>query len=359
MLLKLTNSGLYCEAGDFFIDPWQPVQRAVITHAHGDHARRGSDSYLTVHDGERVLKTRMGEYANIQAVAYGEAVMINGVRVSLHPAGHILGSAQVRVEHQGEVAVVSGDYKTDMDGTCATFEPVRCNTFVSESTFGLPIYRWQPQAEIFKKINDWWRTNQAEGKCSILYGYALGKAQRLLAGVDPSIGPIYTHGAVERLNQAYRATGVALPPTTYVADAPTPRGKADWKGALVIAPPSAHGTPWMRKFGAVSTGFASGWMQIRGKRRQKAVDRGFVLSDHADWTGLLEAIKATGAEHIWVTHGYTAVMVRWLKEQGYDAWIAETRFTGEEEAGDADIAEEAGEAGTVEEVNIEQPETDA
>ena len=342
MLLKVTSSGLYCEAGDFFVDPWQPVQRAVVTHAHGDHARRDSASYLTTQAGQRVLRTRMGASSKIQAIPYGEAVIINGVRVSLHPAGHILGSAQVRVEHQGEVVVVSGDYKTEADATCATFDIQRCHTFITESTFGLPIYRWQPQIEVFQKINDWWRANQADGKCSILYGYALGKAQRLLAGVDPSIGPIYTHGAVERLNQDYRASGIPLPPTTYVADALTPRGKADWKGSLVIAPPSAHGTPWMRKFGAVSTGFASGWMQIRGKRRQRAVDRGFVFSDHADWTGLIETIKATGAEHVWVTHGYTAVMARWLREQGYDAYIVETRFNDDLEDADVEQLEPEG-----------------
>jgi putative mRNA 3-end processing factor len=335
MLLNLTNAGLYCAFGDFYIDPWQPVDRAVVTHAHGDHARPGSRAYLTTRDGERVLRTRMGAYANIQAVAYGAPVVINGVRVSLHPAGHILGSAQVRVEYNGEVAVVSGDYKTEQDATCARFEPQRCHTFVTESTFGLPIYHWQPQAVIFDQINAWWRANREDGKCTILYGYALGKAQRLLAGIDPTIGPIYAHGAVQRLNDDYRASGVPLPPTTYVADAPTPRGKADWAGALVIAPPSAHGTPWMRKFGAVGTAFASGWMQIRGKRRQRAVDRGFVLSDHADWAGLMDAIRATGAEQIWVTHGYTAVVVRWLIEQGYDARAVETRFSGEIE--DADV----------------------
>jgi putative mRNA 3-end processing factor len=327
-LLRLSEAGLYCPAGDFYIDPWQPVHRAVITHAHGDHARRGSRSYLTSREGERVLHTRMGDDANIQAVPYGEPVMINGVRVSLHPAGHILGSAQIRVEHGGYVAVVSGDYKVDQDPTCAPFEPQRCNLFVTESTFGLPIYRWPAQAETFTAINGWWRANQAEGKCSIIYGYALGKAQRLIAGVDPSIGPIYTHGAVERLNQDYRASGIQLPETAYTATVP---GKPDWSRALIVAPPSAHGTPWMRKFGAVSTGFASGWMQIRGKRRQKAVDRGFVLSDHTDWTGLMNTIAATGAEQVWVTHGYTAVVVRWLREQGIDAHIVETRFATDEE----------------------------
>ena len=324
-LITLTDAGLYCAAGDFHIDPWRPVARAVVTHAHADHARPGSHHYLAARDGEHVLRARMGLHASIQAADYGAPVDINGVRVSLHPAGHILGSAQVRVEYRGEVWVVSGDYKVGADATCAAFEPVRCNTFITESTFGLPVYRWRPQVEIFDEINAWWRANQLAGKASLLFAYALGKSQRLLAGVDPSIGPIFTHGAVERLVGEYRASGVPLPATTYAAAG----RKADWSQALVVAPPSALGTPWMRRFGSVSTGFASGWMQLRGTRRRKAVDRGFALSDHADWPGLLDSIAATGAERVWVTHGYSAVLARWLAEQGLDTSVVQTRFEGE------------------------------
>ena len=327
-LLHLTDCGLYCPAGDFFIDPWQPVERAVVTHAHADHARRGSRAYLTTCEGERVLRTRMEADAHIQAVVYGEVVEINGVRVSLHPAGHILGSAQVRVEQHGEVWVVSGDYKIEPDVTCAPFEPLRCHTFITEATFGLPIYRWDAQADVFAAINAWWRSNQASGKASLLMGYALGKAQRLLAGLDSSVGPIFCHGAVERLNADYRESGIALPPTRYAGDVDR---TFDWSQAMIIAPPSAYGTPWMRKFGNVSAAFASGWMRIRGARRRRSVDRGFVLSDHADWPGLLTAIEATGAEHIRVTHGYTAVLARWLQEHGYNAQIVATRFEGERE----------------------------
>jgi putative mRNA 3-end processing factor len=338
-LIQLTDCGLYCAAGNFYIDPWRPVERAVVTHAHGDHARRGSRMYLTTRDGERVLRTRMGDAA-IQAVEHGEPIDLHGVRVSLHPAGHILGSAQVRVEHHGQVWVISGDYKTGVDATCAPFEPVRCHTFVTESTFGLPVYRWRPQAEIFDEINRWWRNNQIAGKASMLFAYALGKSQRLLAGIDPAIGPIFTHGAVERLNRDYRASGVALPATTYASYG---RG-TDWSQALIIAPPSAQGSSWMRRFGAISTGFASGWMQLRGTRRRKAVDRGFALSDHADWTGLLQAIAATGAERVWVTHGYSAVLARWLGEHGLDATAVSTRFEGEpDDSGDDLLAAEEGE----------------
>ena len=338
-LIQLTDRGLYCAAGDFYIDPWRPVARAVVTHAHADHARPGSRAYLVARDGERVFRTRLGPDTVLQAVAYGEPAEVNGVRVSLHPAGHILGSAQVRVEQRGEVWVISGDYKVGADATCTPFEPVRCHTFVTESTFGLPIYRWRAQAEIFDEINAWWRANQLAGKASMLFAYALGKAQRLLAGVDPTIGPIFTHGAVERLIRDYRASGVALPATTYAAA----DRRADWSQALIVAPPSALGTPWMRRVGSVSTGFASGWMQLRGTRRRRAVDRGFAMSDHADWPGLLDTISATGAERVWVTHGYSAVLARWLGEQGLESAVVATRFEGEpEDAGDAEpLAEEA------------------
>ena len=337
-MLRITDRGLYCEAGDFHVDPWGPVRRAVITHAHGDHARWGSDSYLGSRAGEDVLRTRLGPDARIQTVEYGEKVVINGVRLSLHPAGHILGSAQIRIEHRGEVWVVSGDYKTEPDPTCTPFEPVRCHTFITESTFGLPIYRWAPQAEVFAEMAEWWRSNAEAGRACVLFGYALGKAQRLLAGLaDAGVGPIYTHGAVERLNGDYRRAGIALPPTTYAAAAP--RG-TDWSGALIVAPPSAAGSLWLRRFGAASTAFASGWMRIRGARRRRSLDRGFVLSDHVDWPALLEAIAATGAQRVWVTHGYREPVVRWLGERGIEAEAVASRWEGDEAVTDAELTEE-------------------
>ena len=325
-LLQPTEHGLYCEAGDFHVDPWRPVPRAVVTHAHADHACWGCGRYLTSSEGERVLRVRMGREAVIDSVAYGEGIDIGGVRVSLHPAGHILGSSQVRLEHRGQVWVVSGDYKVEPDATCTPFEPVRCHTFVTESTFGLPIYRWPAQRAVFDEINAWWRGNREAGKASLLLAYALGKSQRLLSGLDPSIGPIFTHGAVEKLNHAYRETGIDLPPTSYAGSAG--KGKS-WAGAMIVAPPSAQGTPWARKFGPVSYALASGWMTIRGTRRRKAVDRGFVLSDHVDWPGLLGAIEATGASRVLVTHGYSAVVVKWLREKGLDADVILTRYEGE------------------------------
>jgi putative mRNA 3-end processing factor len=328
-LVVLRPEGLYCPAGDFHIDPWRPVARAVVTHAHGDHARPGSSAYLASAESEGVLRWRLGAGITLQALAYGEAVHVNGVRVSLHPAGHVLGSAQVRLEHGGAVWVASGDYfASGVDGddanpTCAPFEPVRCHCFITESTFGLPVYRWRAQAELFADINAWWAANAAAGKASLLLGYAFGKAQRLIAGVDAAIGPIVCHGAVENLNAAYRAAGVALPPTTTFDRLPP---KADVAGALVVAPPSAHGTPWQRRLGDFGDAYASGWMQLRGARRRRGVDRGFVVSDHADWPGLQRAIAASGAARVIVTHGYEAVMVRWLQQQGLQAGSFRTEY---------------------------------
>jgi len=332
MLIEPTSRGLYCAAGDFYIDPWHPVDRAVITHAHGDHARIGSASYLCAARGMPVLRTRLGEEARIEPVKYGETRNVNGVTVSLHPAGHVLGSSQVRVEQGGEVWVVSGDYKLDPDPTCEPFEPVRCDTFITESTFGLPIYRWCTPPQIFAKVNAWWRANAAAGRASVIFGYAFGKAQRILASVDASIGEIIVHGAVDSLNRGYRECGVALPETRMVGDFDP---KRDYAGALVVAPPSAQSSPWLKRFGDYSDAFASGWMAIRGARRQRAVDQGFVLSDHADWPGLHRAIAATGAHRVFVTHGFVEPMVRWLGEQGYEAHGMATHFEGEKGAEEA------------------------
>lgn len=321
--------GLYCPPGDFYIDPWRPVDRALITHAHADHARRGHAHYLAAAPAAGVLRTRLGAIS-LQALAYGEVVEQRGVRISLHPAGHVLGSAQVRLEQGGQVWVASGDYFVsgagDHNPTCAPFEPLRCDCFITESTFGLPIYRWRAQREVFAEIDAWWRANAAQGRASVLFGYSFGKAQRLLAGVDATIGPIVVHGAVEPLNAAYRAAGVPLPPTRLAAEVDD---KALLQRALVIAPPSAQGTPWLKRFGEYADAFASGWMQLRGTRRRQGVDRGFVLSDHADWPGLQQAIAATGASRVIVTHGYEAVMVRWLAGQGLQAGSFATEYGDE------------------------------
>ena len=325
-LLEMRAGGLFCSKGDFYIDPWVPVERAVITHAHADHARPGSRYYLCAATCTQILRARLGEIS-VQPLAYGVPTAIGDVSVSLHPAGHILGSAQVKVDWHGYSWVVSGDYKVVADSTSEPFEPVRCNGFVTEATFALPIFRWPSSAEVFAEINAWWRKNREENRASVLYGYSLGKCQRLIAGVDASIGPIYTHGAVERLNGIYRESGVALPPTIYAMEAK----KKDFQGALIVAPPGMNGSAWVRRFGDFSNAMASGWMQVRGHRRRRAIDRGFVLSDHADWPGLLGAIEATGAEEVWVTHGYVQPLVRWLTESGVNATGLNTHFSDDEE----------------------------
>jgi putative mRNA 3-end processing factor len=325
-LLERQPDGLYCAAGDFYIDPWNPVARAVITHAHADHLCPGCKHYLCAAPGEALVRARAGADAAIESVEYGEAKDIHGLRLSFHPAGHILGSAQVRIEHAGEIWVVSGDYKLAADPTCAPFEPVRCHTLVTESTFGLPIFRWPEQNEVLAEINAWWRANQQAGKASVLFAYPLGKTQRVLAGVDRSIGPIYTHGAAEAFNRLYRESGIALPATEYAKAAPP---KTDWTRGLILAPPMAKNSPWLRRFGEFSTGLASGWMRIRGTRRRQSIDRGFVLSDHADWSGLLTAIRSSGAGRVWVTHGYRAQLARWLEENGMEAHAIDTLYEGE------------------------------
>jgi putative mRNA 3-end processing factor len=337
-LISLTPRGLYCEKGDFYIDPWLPVDRAVVTHAHADHAYRGNGSYLVAKEGEAIARIRLDPDAKISSQKYGASTTINGVKVSFHSAGHILGSSQARIEYKGEVWVASGDYKLTPDATCAPFESVKCHFFITEATFGLPIYHWTPTEQVFGEINDWWRRNQEKGKASVIFAYALGKAQRVMNGIDRSIGPIFTHGSVERLTDAYREAGIDLPRTTYVGSV---TNKKEFAGSLIVAPPSAQMSTWMKRFGPQSTGFASGWMMVRGARRQRAVDRGFVLSDHADWPELLTAIKAAEAATVYVTHGFSEEVVRWLNETGMNALPLKTKFVGDDAAGD--MVDEEGE----------------
>ena len=328
--LALTDAGLYCAAGDFYIDPWLPVPRALITHAHADHAHPANLAYLAAEESLPLLRLRLGPDATIDTMSYGEAHRIGSVDVSFHPAGHVLGSAQIRIAHEGHVTVVSGDYKLAPDPTCAPFEPVRCDTFLTESTFGLPIYRWDDDAKTFREIIAWWERNRLDARASVLFAYTLGKAQRILAGLANAVaelpGPVFCHGAVERINAVYRDAGIALPSTTAVADAPA---ETHWKDALIIAPPLAQGSAWMNRFEPYRTALASGWMAIRGTRRRRNLDRGFVLSDHADWDALNRAIDATGAHDVLVTHGYRDELAHWLNERGRAARGVETRFEGE------------------------------
>lgn len=340
-LLEFTKSGIYCSQADVYVDPWRPVKRALITHGHGDHARTGHEYYLSTHEALPVIRYRLGEEINIEGIAYGEGRSINGVNISFHPAGHIFGSAQIKFEYKGQVWVVSGDYKKSPDPLAGSFEPVKCHTFITESTFGLPVYNWKSDEEITADINNWWEYNKNHGKVSVIAGYSLGKAQRIIKMLDISKGKIYTHGAIENINQVLRSQKVNLPETTRLTHEIK---KEQLIGSIVIATPSAINSPWMRRLQPYSTGIASGWMSLRGARRRRSVDRGFPLSDHADWKGLNEAIDATGAERLFVTHGYTSIFSQWLREKGLDAQPVATEFEGElgeiNEASAAAIEEE-------------------
>lgn len=326
MLIENTEKGLYCAAGDFYIDPWQPVPRAVLTHAHGDHARAGSALYFAESSSAGVLRRRLGDDVPLVTKPYGETFELGDARISFHSAGHVLGSAQIRVQVDTTTWVVTGDYKRAPDPTCAPFESVPCDVLISEATFALPCYRWPATARVIEEIWRWWQMNRELGRASVLFCYAFGKAQRVLAELMTHTDEtVYLHGAVQPLVEEYRHAGVPMLPTRLVE-----RGKkAEFRGALVIAPPSAAGTPWMRRFGEASTGFCSGWMRIRGARRRRGYDRGFVLSDHADWPALLATIRESGARKVLLTHGYSDALVRYLQEQGLDATALRTSYGDE------------------------------
>lgn len=325
-LLEFTDKGIYCEQANVFLDPWKPVQKALITHGHSDHAYFGHKEYLCSKQTAPIIKHRLLLTNNVQAVSYGETISINGVQFSFHPAGHIPGSSQIRVEYKGEVWVFSGDYKIQPDNISEPFELVKCNTFITESTFGLPIFRWRAQQQVFDDINTWWRKNQQEGLVSVIAGYTLGKSQRILKNINTSIGKIFAHGAVDVMNHVLDRNGIALPETFRVTK---DMKRQDYEGALVICPPSAVGSPWIRRFLPYSLGIASGWMALRGARRRRGADRGFILSDHADWQELNQTIKATGAEKVFVTHGYTELFSQWLNQNGIESKEVKTQFEGE------------------------------
>lgn len=327
-LIEFTDKGLFCRQGNFYVDPWRPVDKAVITHAHSDHARSGSGSYLCHIHTKPLLELRLGDHY-YQSLEWNEAVFIDGVKVSLHPAGHIIGSSQIRIEYNGEVWVISGDYKLEDDGLSGVFEPVECHTFISESTFGLPIYHWKPQQQIFESVINWIAKNKENGKTSILIAYSLGKAQRLLHGLKETTEPIFVHGAIWNTQQALMNAGWKLPQVQRLTPE-TP--KELYKGGIVIAPPGAEGSPWMKRFYPYAVGVCSGWMQVRGNSRRRNADAGFALSDHADWESLLKAVKATKAEKVFVTHGFQAAFSRYLQEMGIEAGEVKTEFGGEEEA---------------------------
>lgn len=323
-LLEFTSRGIYCATADVYLDPWKKVSKAIISHGHSDHARWGHAQYITHHDNVPIIKHRLGNII-VAGKAYCETFTIKGVQFSFHPAGHVPGSAQIRVEHKGEVWVFTGDYKTQIDGISSPFEPVKCDTFITECTFGLPVFKWAEPQKVHDSINEWWAQNKADKTTSLLMGYSLGKVQRLLKHLDPAIGKIYTHGATEHMTEVLRQF-IDFPETELITRDTT---KKEIEGNLVLAPPAVLGSAWVKKLGTLSTGYASGWMAFRGARRRRAVDRAFVLSDHADWEGLLSAIKATGCEKVITTHGYTDLFAQYLREQGWNAHTEKTQYETE------------------------------
>lgn len=326
-LISFTNRGIYCQQGDFYIDPWLPVDYAVTTHGHADHVRWGNKYYLCHHLTKAIIKCRISEDLIVESLGYGETITRNGVQISFHPAGHVIGSAQVRLAYKGEVCVLSGDYKTEYDGISTAFEPVKCHTFVSESTFGLPIYNWLPQETIFQDINQWADQNREEHKTTVLIAYSLGKAQRLMQNLAGN-RPIYVHRSIARLNAAIQQAGVSLPSYTEIS---AETGKDELQAGILIVPPAMRDTKWIKSLHTAAVGVCSGWMQVRSHRRWQSADAGFALSDHADWNGLIDAIRATEAEKIYVTHGFTSVFARYLTEQGLDAEAVSTQFGVEDD----------------------------
>ncbi len=326
-MIRFTEHGLYCEAGDFHIDPWRPVRSAVITHAHSDHARPGHGHYLCARAGLSVLRSRLGAQT-YEAADWSEPVYRNGVRISFHPSGHIIGAAQVRIEYRGEVWVVSGDYKTEDDGISGYFEPVKCHTFVTESTFGLPVYQWQPQTVVYDEIRNWVSAQLDQGRSAVLQAYSLGKSQRLLDALRPFDGRIFAHGAILQIQEALRADGHDFPQTKRLTEA-TPAEQR--KACIFITPAPVETLKTSRLIGPWRSARCSGWMQVRGNRRREGGDKGFVLSDHADWAGLCAAVKATSAQRVFVTHGFQSVFSRYLNEIGLEAHEVQTGFGSEEE----------------------------
>ncbi len=324
-LLTFTDRGIYCSVADVYIDPWKPVKNAFITHAHSDHATSGHQSYVSTSTSVPIIRHRLNPQ-KITGVEYGETIHAKGVKISFHPAGHIIGSAQIRLEYKGEVWVVSGDYKLENDGISTPFEPVSCHHFITESTFGLPAFNWEDQFTVYNQINNWWKQNKEKGKTSLLSVYALGKAQRIIHHLDYSIGHVFTHGAIENINEVLRASGLPIQNTSRVM---TIGNKQSFEGALILATPGSIQSSWSKRFKDVSVGAASGWMNIRGMKRRRGVDKGFILSDHADWKGLISAIKETGAENIYVTHGYADIFSKYLNEKGWNASVVNTQFSGD------------------------------
>ena len=335
-LVKFTKKGIYCIPGNFYLDPWFPVDYAIISHGHADHSRPGNRHYLCHNDSKAIIKHRIGKDISIESLGYNEPKNINGVQVSFFPAGHVIGSAQIRLEYKGFVVVFSGDYKTQPDFISTPYEPVKCHEFITESTFGLPIYKWKDEKELQTELQDWVLQNQQNNRTSVFLGYSLGKAQRIMKLIE-GVDAIYVHTAIHNLNNAISGSGIDLPKTNLLT---ADFKKADLQNKIVILPPALLGSRLLKKIPNAATAICSGWMHIRGNRRWKGVDAGFSISDHADWDGLLDAVKATDAEKVYVTHGSQAVFSKYLNEIGIAAQELKTEFGEDEFAKDEDVKTE-------------------
>ncbi|MBT8232158.1 MAG: ligase-associated DNA damage response exonuclease [Bacteroidia bacterium] len=324
-LLKLTPNGLYCEKANVYIDPWRKVDKALITHAHSDHARKGMKSYLSHHLSVDILKHRLHKHINIQGIEYEKPIVINGVEITFFPAGHIIGSSQIRLRDKHECWVISGDYNISQDELIESFIPVECDTFVTESTFGLPVFQWEDPSIVFEEINKWWKENQSNNHPSVISAYSLGKAQRVIQNIDHSIGPVLTHPAVENINKIFRNSGVNLKSSMVVSD----QQQDMLNKSIIICPPGANDSAWLNNIKNHKFAFASGWMALRGTRRRRNAEKGFVLSDHADWNALNKAVALTQAERVFVTHGYTKTFSKWISEKGIESSVLKTLFEGE------------------------------
>jgi putative mRNA 3-end processing factor len=335
-LIRLTRSGLFCEAGGFHIDPSRGVELALITHSHSDHARRGSRHYVTPEDGVGLLKHRLGESIRVTGVRYGEKLRYGRATISFHPAGHILGSSQIRVECDGQVWVVSGDYKRQEDPTCRPFEVVSCDTFVSEATFGNPKYLWSCAKQAVREIHDWWMSNREQGRNSLLYCYAVGKTQRVLGGLaELTEESVHLWGEAVPITEIYRNQGVKLVPTVDL-DSLSPREKV--QGELIIAAHRFQYTDWLARLGDVESAFASGWMKTGAWGMRRSYDRGFVLSDHADWNDLVATVRATGARRVFLQHTKDPALARHLRKLGLQAELMGVEHVD----GKPDIAADSG-----------------
>ena len=327
-LISWTDSGLHCSAGGFHIDPHRPVKLALVTHAHSDHARRGSEKYITPASGVGLLRVRLGKSIRVQGVNYGEKFRLGDVWVSFHPAGHILGSSQIRVEHDGDIWVATGDYKRDPDPSCEPFESVQCDTLITEATFGTPKYCWDKRVDHGQQMAEWWYANAQTGLNSIIYGYSLGKTQRILTLLRGyAKKPILIHKSMLELTECYRDHGISMADYRLLPDltqAPGLFQDPPLEGELILAPPS-----WLRdnpqvveRLGQYRTAFASGWMMGQSAGRH-GTDHGFLLSDHADWNDLNRTIQESGASRVFVQHRSNGALVRHLRRLGLEAHSSE------------------------------------